>query len=193
MRWEPAFNWLCKHIKKVSSSQAAILLLNWLKHTFSPWVSLKHRRSHWRCSERKGVVRNLSTFTGKHLCQSLFFDKCAGVSPATLLRKRLWHGCFLVNFEKFLRTPFLQNTSGGCFWTQENTYSQRFYFKVVRGNVLLKNSTKNFSNSSPFKRLAFFYITATGSFGRFHYSNIETCFLKNKKLFWKSGVVCFSW
>ena len=27
-------------------------------------------------------------------------------------RKRLWHGCFPVNFMKFLRTPFLQNTSG---------------------------------------------------------------------------------
>ena len=25
---------------------------------------------------------------------------------------RLWHGCFPVNFVKFLRTPFLQNTSG---------------------------------------------------------------------------------
>ena len=76
-----------KNIKKVSSSQAAILLLNWLKHTFSLWVSLKHRSSHWRCSVRKGVVRNLSTFTGKHLCQSLFFDKCAALNPATLIKK----------------------------------------------------------------------------------------------------------
>ena len=32
--------------------------------------------------------------------------------PATLLKKRLWHRCFPVNFVKFLRTPFLQNTSG---------------------------------------------------------------------------------
>ena len=31
---------------------------------------------------------------------------------ATLLKKRLWHRCFSVNFAKFLRTPFLQNTSG---------------------------------------------------------------------------------
>ena len=27
--------------------------------------------------------------------------------PATLLKKRLWHKCFSVNFVKFLRTPFL--------------------------------------------------------------------------------------
>ena len=32
--------------------------------------------------------------------------------PATLLKKRLWHRCAPVNFAKFLRTPFLQNTSG---------------------------------------------------------------------------------
>ena len=35
--------------------------------------------------------------------------------PATLLKKRLWHRCFSVNFLEFLRTPFLWNTSGGCF------------------------------------------------------------------------------
>ena len=29
-----------------------------------------------------------------------------GLSPATLLKKRLWHRCFPVNFVKFLRTPF---------------------------------------------------------------------------------------
>ena len=32
--------------------------------------------------------------------------------PAALLKKRLWERCFPVNFAKFLRTPFLQNTSG---------------------------------------------------------------------------------
>ena len=46
-------------------------------------------------------------FTGKHLCHSLFFNKVSGVSFATLLKKILWHRCFPINFEKFLRTPFL--------------------------------------------------------------------------------------
>ena len=36
-------------------------------------------------------------------------------SEATLLKKRLWRRCFPVNFAKFLRTPILQNTSGGRF------------------------------------------------------------------------------
>ena len=30
-------------------------------------------------------------------------------------KKRLWHRCFPVNFAKFLRTSFSQNTSGSCF------------------------------------------------------------------------------
>ena len=79
---------------------------------FLPKNVQRHRSSHQRCSIKKGVLRNFTNFTGKHLCQSLFFNKVAGLRPATLLKKRLWHRCFPVNFVKFLRTPFLQNTSG---------------------------------------------------------------------------------
>ena len=31
--------------------------------------------SHQRCFVQKGVLRNFLKFTGKHLCQSLFFNK----------------------------------------------------------------------------------------------------------------------
>ena len=61
---------------------------------------------------KKGVLRNFAKFTGKHLCQRPFFNKVAGMSPATLLKKSRWHRCFPVKFAKFLRTTFLQNTSG---------------------------------------------------------------------------------
>ena len=54
---------------------------------------------------KKGVFRNFTKFNEKHLCQSLFFNQAAG-RPGTLLKKRLWHRCFPVNFEKFSRTPF---------------------------------------------------------------------------------------
>ena len=30
------------------------------------------------CYMKKGVLKNLAKFTGKHLCQSLFFNKVAG-------------------------------------------------------------------------------------------------------------------
>ena len=36
------------------------------------------RSSHRRCSVRKGVLRHCAKFTGKHLPQSLFFNKVTG-------------------------------------------------------------------------------------------------------------------
>ena len=50
------------------------------------------------------VLRNLTKFTGKHLCQSLFLNKVAGLEASNFIR--LWHRCFPMNFVKFLRTPF---------------------------------------------------------------------------------------
>ena len=61
------------------------------------------------CSEvfcKIGVLRNFAKFTGKYLCLSLFLDKVTGLRPATLLKERLWHRCFPVNFTKFLKTLF---------------------------------------------------------------------------------------
>ena len=40
----------------------------------------------------------------KFLRERFFLTKAAGLRPATLLKRRLWHGCFPVNFAKFLRT-----------------------------------------------------------------------------------------
>ena len=62
------------------------------------------RNNHRRRSVKKGVPRNFAKFTGKYLCQSLFFNK---KRPATLLKKRLGHMYFPLNFAKFLITPFL--------------------------------------------------------------------------------------
>ena len=45
----------------------------------------------------------------KHLPELFYEKRCS--RAATLLKKRLWHRCFPVNFAKFLRTSFLQNTS----------------------------------------------------------------------------------
>ena len=50
-----------------------------------------NRSSHRRFSVKKYVLRNFAKFKEKHLCQSLFFNKVAGL---TLLKKRLWHRCF---------------------------------------------------------------------------------------------------
>ena len=84
----------------------------------------------------KRVLRNFTKFTGKHLCQSL--------RPATLLNKRLLHSCFTVNFAKFLRTPFLQNTSRRLllnlslrWWIFRSSCSQMFFkIRVLKKSLL---------------------------------------------------------
>ena len=67
----------------------------WL--TLNKCCSEVPKSSHRWCSVKKGVLRNFARFTGRHLCQSLFFNS--------------WHRCFPVNFAKLLRTPFQQDTS----------------------------------------------------------------------------------
>ena len=77
-----------------------------------PYQTSTTRISHQRCSMKRGVLKNFAKFTRKHLCLSLLFNKVAGLKPATLLKKRLWHRGFPMNFPKFFRKPFLKNTSG---------------------------------------------------------------------------------
>ena len=74
---------------------------------FAKFLRTPYRSSHWSCYVWKGVLRNFAKFTGKHQCKSLIFNKVAGLS----------HRYFPVNLTKFLRKPFLQNSSGWLFLT----------------------------------------------------------------------------
>ena len=76
---------------------------------------------------KKGILRNLAKFTGKHL----FFNKVAG------LKKRLWHRCFPVNFARFLSTPFLQNTLRRLLLYGPLSMRLRRLFYVHRISILL--------------------------------------------------------
>ena len=60
-----------------------------------------YRSSHRSCSIKKGVLKDLAKFTGKELCQNLFFNKVK-----TLLRKRPWHRYFSCKFCAIFRTTF---------------------------------------------------------------------------------------
>ena len=55
---------------------------------------------------KKDAFKTFVKFTGKHLHQSLFFNKVVSLRPATLSKKRLWHRCFPVNVVKFFRTGY---------------------------------------------------------------------------------------
>ena len=69
---------------------------------------LKVRSSRPNVFCEKDVLGNFTKFTRKHLRQSPFFNKVAGLRPDILLKKRLWHRYFPLNFAKFLRTTFLR-------------------------------------------------------------------------------------
>ena len=90
------FNIVISEANHLQTAQT-ILFLN---ATFELAVSF--RSSHQRCSIKIGALKNFTKFTGKHLRTGVQIDSA----------KRLWHRCFPVNFTKFLRTPFLHNTSG---------------------------------------------------------------------------------
>ena len=61
------------------------------------WKMSASRNSHQRCSMKKSVLRNFTKFAGKHLCQSLFFNKVGGLRPEfceisknTFFAEHLW-------------------------------------------------------------------------------------------------------
>ena len=74
--------------------------------------------------KKKVVLRNFEKFTEKCLRQSLFFNNVAFRS-ATLLKNRLWHRCFPVNFAKeHLRTIVSEKTKRVCFETLLNDFGK---------------------------------------------------------------------
>ena len=101
-----------------------------------------YRSSHQRRSMKKDVPRNFAKFTGKHLRQSLSFNKAAHLRPATLLKKRLWLRCFPMNFAKFLRTPFLQNTQATASGKNKRSFTEATLALVVSRKVVYVQCSK---------------------------------------------------
>ena len=94
-----------------------------------------HLFSHLEVIYKKGVPKNLAKFAGKHLCQGLFLNKVAGLRrfEKTLLKKRLWHRCFHVNFTKLLRTPFYETppvVDSGFFLENLQNVSEQLFYRI---------------------------------------------------------------
>ena len=114
---------LIERMRKLYSKMSVWKNLKFIRHSFQTLEAVARR-----CSVRKGVLRNFAR-------------------PATLLKKRLWHRHFPVNFAKFLRTPFLQNTSGGCssfYWTINFSLSSILFDFA---DMLILRNIKNLSKS----------------------------------------------
>ena len=72
---------------------------------------------------KKGVLKILAKIRGKHLRQSVFFNKVAGLRPATLLKKRLRHRVFLCEcseiFKNTFFTEYLRETPSVFYWRKK--------------------------------------------------------------------------
>ena len=79
-----------------------VKIVNQDKFSFKPKINF--RSSHQRCSLKKGSFKLI--FSSHQWCS---LKKAA---PAILLKKKLWHRCFTVNFAKFLRIYFLLTSFG---------------------------------------------------------------------------------
>ena len=88
--------------------------------------SQNHIFTHCRSSRRevfckKGVLRNLAKFTGKHLWQSLFFNKVAGlIEKETLAQVFSCEFCQISKNYFSYRTPPMAVSDTGIF---ENIFS----------------------------------------------------------------------
>ena len=109
---------------------------------------------------KKKCFTNFAKFIVKHLGQSFFFNKVAGLRPATLLKKILWHRCFSVTFVKSKRLPLSHNTSGqllpkqlrfveACLEPCQLSLIERFPAIMVFGWKLPKIAIYLFSQKTP--------------------------------------------
>ena len=71
----------CQYIQSISQDCALCI--------FPQKLSTKVRNSRPNVFSKKVILKNFAKFTRKHLCQSLFFNKVAGLRSANLLKKRL--------------------------------------------------------------------------------------------------------
>ena len=92
-------------------------------------------------------------------------------STATLLKKRLQRRCFPLNFVKFLRTPFLQNTSG------------RLLLYVLKKFLLCTMSRSRLVQTGHYYLLQYFEVKQIEA------DEISTCNAIKKRL----EHTCFSW
>ena len=112
--------------------------------------------------------------------KNYFVEHLPVILVSTLLKKSIWHRCFPVSFAKFLRTPFLENTSGRLLLSFSTEKSiplfslnpRKVFSQLDLDNLLYKNyrSVAEINNHLPLSSLT----TIFKSFVRsdLHYSDV---------------------
>ena len=68
----------------------------------------------------KKVFLKISQNSHENTCIEVFFNKNAALRIATLLKQRIQHCRFPMNFAKFLKTTFYRTLPGDCFFNLIN-------------------------------------------------------------------------
>ena len=65
---------------------------------------------------KKDPLKNFGKFTGKHLCQSLFFNKVPGLGLQLYLKRHSGTGVFLEILRNFPENLFYRTSLEDYFW-----------------------------------------------------------------------------
>ena len=105
------------------------------------------RSIHRMCSVRKGVLRNFAKFTGKHLCQSLFFKKetlaqvfsceICDISKNTFFTEHLWATAFVVWTRSKIKKSKILNSNIHAHVCERISCYSMIMLKVLR-NVIFE-------------------------------------------------------
>ena len=102
-------------------------LLNYQMLLLCPIVGFVCSTGRRRCSVKKVVLKNFSKFTGKHLHQSLFFNKVAGLA---LGLKETLAQVFSCVYCEILRIPFWRTSANDGFCTVFFTISNKLILRA---------------------------------------------------------------
>ena len=94
------------------------------------------RKSHRKCSLKKGFLKNFAIFTGKHLCWSFFLTNC--------IKKRFQHKYFPGSIVKLLRILLWRASANDCFYRSEEGREGRLFYKNEKKSLtgILKSCLK---------------------------------------------------
>ena len=104
-----------KILIKIPDQKLMICMLHLLSEAATGVFCKKRRSQKFLQNPQANTCAKISFLIKLHVEACSFIKKEALAQPATLIKKRLQRWYFPVNFAKFLRTPFLQNTSGLLF------------------------------------------------------------------------------
>ena len=94
-------------------------------------------RSHQRCSMQKDVLRNFTKFTGKHLCQSLFFKKSCSPKACNFIKKEILAQVLSCEFCEISKNTFFKEH----LWRAASEFHP-YYIIFIDSKILLPSYQK---------------------------------------------------